>query len=210
MALRLEVSTLAGISIRINTCPEDTVLKLRCVAECKLNILIKHLVTADAHIIADERQAVAAASIKDGDVLQALAMTEDDKIDAIVKDKEKQMENIGVAPRVDVDRAGEYVIVAMHWQLIESQDYDRWEYMLHHLTSWRRGGAALDAAVLETGSVFDLCDGGYDLIFVGDGEYEKRRRTRLDRDDGTVYRKSLDSLLQARLNADSVEKRFSA
>ncbi|CAE7753593.1 unnamed protein product [Symbiodinium sp. CCMP2592] len=210
MALRLEVSTLAGISIPINVCPEDTVLKLRCVAECKLNILIKHLVTADAHIMADERQAVAEANIKDGDVLQALAMTKDDKIDAIVKDKENQMESIGVAPRVHVDRAGEYVIIAMHWQVRVSEDYDRWEYMLHHLTSWRRGAAALDGAAFETGARFDFCDGGYDLIFVGDGEYEKRRRTRLGRDDGTVYRKSLHSLLQARLNADSAEKRFSA
>ncbi|CAE7205740.1 unnamed protein product [Symbiodinium microadriaticum] len=209
MALRLEVSTLAGISIPINIYPEDTVLKLRCVAECKLNILIKHLVTADAHIIGDEKLAIADANIKDGDVLQALAMTEDDKIDAIVKDKEKQMEFIGaIDPRVDIARSGEYVIIAIHWELT-SEDYDRWEYMLHHLTSWRRGGAALDAAVFERGDVLGFCDGGYELIFVGDGEYEKRRRTRLDRDDGTVYRKSVDSLLHARLNADSVEKRLS-
>ena len=197
MSLHLEISTMAGCSITCNVDPEITVLNLKKVAESEMKRLIRHLVTADARV-ASENQNMFDAGIRDGDVLQAVLMSDDDKVQAIVQESGSH-----TCDCRKVTRAGDYVLVkAMFWSRDQEAAPYVEEYSLYHLLSWRRGDAPLLEATYVDDPVSDNAKEGHELRLVGNGEVEMREISEVGFWN-TLFRKKLESLLEGRVLADA-------
>ncbi|CAE7781846.1 unnamed protein product [Symbiodinium sp. CCMP2592] len=180
MALRLEVSTMAGSTVNIYADPEGSVLDVLLEAENGLQHMIHHLVTTDACVLRGD-QAILASNLQDGDMLQAVLMSDDDKIRTIAK---QHGELLSAA------RSGEYVIIRLLTKKpLPMPNYDKIATHLYHLPSLRTAAEPLYAALL---SVEYMVMFGLELIFVGDQEIELRHvggrgDPDLEFDDGLIY-----------------------
>ncbi|CAE6943412.1 unnamed protein product, partial [Symbiodinium sp. KB8] len=190
MSMQLEITTMAGFGITCSVDPEVTVLNLKKVAESEMKRLIKHLITADAQV-ASESQNILDAGIRDGDMLQAVLMSDDDKVQAIVQERESH-----TCDCRKVTRAGDYALVkAMFWPRDQEAAPYVEEHFLYHLPSWRRGDAPLLEATYLDDPENDDAEKGHELVLVGNGEVELREVSEFGVWN-TLFRKKLDSLLE--------------
>ena len=172
MALRLEVSTMAGSTVNICANPEGSVLDVLLAAENALQHMILQLVTADARVLSKDQE-VLTSNLQDGDMLQAVLMSDDDKIRTIAEEHGEFL---------SADLSGDYVIIHVltHIWLGDEETMT----CLYHLPSLRTRSAAepLYMAILSyKGSILS----GHQLYFVGDQEIQLGfvHDSRMDADD---------------------------
>ena len=185
--VRLGVCTLSGLAVTVEVAPEQTLQDVQREAEGAMECLISHLIMPMPHAVpAEKAQTVEKANLQEGDVLQAVLMTDDDKLRAILDTLTSPVATLRE------DRRGEWVIINAF--IITDSSAQQVRSRLYHLPSWR-GGKPLLSSLYE-----DDVQTGVEVRFCEDGEGQAVESVEITEElDGEILsqtRKKLKSLLE--------------